>query len=159
MKASYRTSGPRLAACVAAAGALYLALTASKCEQSAEFVDYVAETGADKCLDKLDNDTDGKIDCEDSDCDAVCAVEVTIAAVPAVLTQDTLLLTGQQHNAASITLISLLPNGKGTPPVLSGETWSSRLSELSTRTTYTVTVVATNGNRTDTARTTFVRGN
>ena len=159
MLARIRPSGPRLAACVAAAGALYFVLTASKCEQTTEFVEYVAEKGADKCFDKLDNDSDGKIDCADSDCDAVCAVEVTIDAVPPVINADTLVLSGQQHNASSITVLSVLPSGKGSAPVLSGETWTSRLSELSAKTGYTVTVVGSNGNRRDTASITFSRGN
>jgi hypothetical protein len=157
--APFRPSGPRLAAYMAAAGAMYFALTASKCRQSTEFVQFIAETGADKCLDKLDNDSDGKIDCDDSDCDAVCAVEVTIDAVPPVINVDTLVLSGQQHNASSVTILSVLPSGKGSAPVLSGETWTSHLSELSARTGYTVTVVGSNGNRRDTASITFTRGN
>jgi hypothetical protein len=158
MKAPHIPTGPRLAAGLAAAGALYFALTASKCEQTTEFVPFVAEQ-ADKCLDKIDNDADGKIDCDDPDCDAVCAVTVTIDALPPVITTDSLSITGQQHNASSVSVISVTPQGSGSAPALSGETWKSTLTNLSQPGDYTVTVVGSNGDRRDTAKATFTRGN
>jgi hypothetical protein len=150
-------SGLRLAACLAATGALYFALTASKCEQTTEFVPFVAEA-ADKCLDKIDNDADGKIDCADSDCDAICAVSVTLDALPPTIPTDSVTIHGQQHNASSVTVISVVPQGSGSAPVLSGETWSSTLTGLSLKTTYTITVVGSNGDRRDTAKATITRG-
>lgn len=158
MKAPLLPTGPRLAAGLAAAVALYFALTASKCEQTTEFVPFVAEQ-ADKCLDKIDNDADGKIDCDDADCDAVCAVTVTIDALPPIITSDTLPIAGQQRNATSVTVISVTPQGSGSTPVVSGDTWKSTLTNLSQKGNYTVTVVGSNGDRRDTATANFTRGN
>jgi hypothetical protein len=163
MKAPFSPTAFRLAAALAAAGAAYFALTASKCQQSTEFVPFVAEQ-ADKCLDKIDNDADGKIDCDDPDCNTICAVQVNIDAIPSVISADTLTITGTQHNATSVSVISVSPQGGGTQgtgsaPVLTGETWRSTLSNLGERVLYTVTVVGSNGNRRDTATATFTRGN
>jgi hypothetical protein len=156
MQAKFRPSGPLMAAYLAAAAAAYLALTASKCRQTTEIVPFVAET-ADKCLDKIDNDEDGKIDCDDSDCSIVCAVTVTIDALPARVPTDTLEIRGQQHNATTVTVSSLSPFGTAGTPVVSGESWSARLTNLSQKTTYTITVIGSNGNRRDTATATFIR--
>jgi hypothetical protein len=158
MKAPLIPTGPRLAAGLAAAGALYFALTASKCEQTTELVPFVAEQG-DKCLDKIDNDADAKIDCDDTDCDAICAVSVIIDPLPAVISTDTLRISGQQHNASAISIISVTPQGNGSAPAISGETWTSLLSDLGQKGSYSVTVVGSNGGRRDTATATFTRGN
>jgi hypothetical protein len=158
MKAPLIPTGTRLAAGLAAIGAMYFAMTASKCEQTTELVPFVAEQ-ADKCLDKLDNDDDGRIDCADPDCNAVCEVTLNVDALPAVINTDTLVLTGTQHNATSITVVSLSPQGTGDTPAISGETWSVRLSGLTLKTSYNVILVASNGDRRDTATTTFARGN
>jgi hypothetical protein len=147
--------GIRAAAVLAAAGALVLVLTASKCEEQTTFPAYVQEI----CNDKIDNDGDGKIDCADSDCDPSCAVSISIDALPGIITTDSLTLTGHQTNATSVAVASVSPTGTPATATITGETWSVKISNLNQKNVpYTVTVVGTNGDRADTARANFSRG-
>lgn len=157
MKSLFRRESGIAFATGLSAAALGLVLTGSKCSQTTEFVPFVAETG-DKCLDKADNDEDGKVDCADSDCDLMCEVTVNIDPVPARITSDTLHLKGTQHNAKSVTITSLTPSGNAGTVSLNGENWSADLTNLGSKTEYRVIVVGSNGDRKDADTATFTRG-
>ena len=146
----------RIAAGLAAAGALVLTLTASKCEENTTFPGFVAEI----CNDNIDNNSDGKIDCADPTCSgsAACTVSLSIDVLPGVITKDTLVLTGHQTNASSVAVVSVTPAGTPAAATITGDTWSAMLTNLTQRTTYTVIVVGSKGELRDTAQTTFVRG-
>jgi hypothetical protein len=147
--------GFRAAAGLAAAGACVLVFTASKCEQETIFPSYVAEN----CTDKADNDGDGKIDCEDSDCIPACAVSVTLDALPGTFATDTLILTGHQTNATSVAVASITPNGTPVAAVITSDTWKATIPGLTQKIAYTVTIVGKNGELADTVVATFTRGN
>lgn len=153
---SIPASGFRAAAWTAAAGSLCLVLTASKCEQHTTFPGYVAEI----CNDKIDNDEDGKTDCEDSDCAADCAVHVTINPIASPIATDTLTLTGHQTHATSIA-INLAPSGLPGTVTLdpASDNWSAKLTNLSQNAVYNITAIASNGDIRDTATASFTRGN
>jgi hypothetical protein len=149
--------GIRAAAGLAAAGALVLVLTASKCEEQTTFPAYVQEI----CTDHIDNNGDGKIDCADPTCSGTpaCVVSVSIDALPGIIPADTLTLTGHQTNATAVAVASISPAGIPAAATITGDTWSAKISNLNQKNvTYTVTVVGTNGDRADTARATFSRG-
>lgn len=150
-------SGFRAAAGLAAAGAVVLVFTASKCVEQTTFPTYIAEI----CTDKIDNDGDGKIDCEDSDCDAACSVSITLDALPGIFTTDTLILTGHQTNATSVAVTSITPSGTPVTATITNDTWKAIIPGLVQRTLYTVTIVGRNGDRADTLLPlpTFTRGN
>lgn len=139
----------------AAAGALVLVLTASKCEQTTAIIPYVKEI----CTDQIDNDEDGKTDCADSECDLDCAVSVSIDPIPVRISTDTLDIKGHHVHATAVTVVSLSPSGTPGTATVSGDAWTARLTNLSQSANYTVTVVASNGDRKDTAVATFTRGN
>ncbi|MDB5050519.1 MAG: hypothetical protein JWO30_3590 [Fibrobacteres bacterium] len=137
------------------AAALVFALGASKCEQTTTIVPYVAEI----CNDNLDNDTDGKTDCQDSDCDTQCEVHVQINPIPPTITADTLKVTGTNFKATGIAL-QLLPTGTAGAVTITGETWSAVLTNLGTRGQYTLTAIASDAqSRQDTAVAVFERTN
>lgn len=144
----------RTAAYLAAAGALVL--TASKCEEQTTFPAFVAEI----CNDNIDNNGDGKIDCADPTCvgSAACTVSLSIDVLPGIITKDTLVLTGHQTNASSVAVVSLTPVGIPGTATVTGDTWSATLTNLTQRTTYTVTVVGSKGDLRDTVHTSFTRG-
>lgn len=150
-------SGLRAAACLAAASAVILVFTASKCVQDTTFTNYVPEN----CTDKLDNDGDGLIDCADNDCDPSCAVTITLDALPGNFSSDTLVLTGHQTNATSVAVVSVTPAGTPVAAVITNDTWKATVPGLIQPTTYTLTIVGSNGDRADTLmpRPTFTRGN
>ncbi|GEM_PF-2265702 len=143
-------------ASLAGAAAVLFALTASKCDSTTDFPSYVAEI----CNDKIDNDSDGQVDCADSDCANACTVGVTIGVVPAILGQDTLNLSGSVTNSSAVA-ITVIPSGSvdnSGQATVSGGTWQARLRNLSARTTYTVKAVAADANnRGDTATVSFER--
>jgi len=139
---------------LAAAGALVLVLTASKCEEKTIFPPYVAEI----CTDKIDNDGDGLVDCADSDCDLSCTVSISLDALPATFATDSLILTGHQINATSVAVVSIVPAGAPAAAVITGDAWKVALTGLIQKTAYTVTVVGSNGDRADTVRAVFTRG-
>ena len=85
----------RLLTTLAGGTAVLFALTAYKCQSTTEFPAFVPEI----CTDDQDNDSDGKKDCEDSDCDLVCSVSLTINAVSPTLNVDSLTLSGTVSNA------------------------------------------------------------
>ncbi|MBW8889020.1 MAG: hypothetical protein JF616_14800 [Fibrobacteres bacterium] len=148
-------SGLRAAAGLAAAGAVILVFTASKCVQDTTFTNYVPEI----CTDKIDNDGDGLIDCADTDCDPACAVSISLDALPGTFTTDTLVLTGIQRNATSVAVVSITPSGTPVSAVITNDTWKATIPGLVQKTTYNMTVVGSNGNRADTLHPVFIRGN
>lgn len=150
-------TGFRAAASLAAAGALVLVLTASKCEEETTFPAYIAEI----CTDNIDNNNDGKIDCLDPSCSgtAACTVTLSFDVLPGVITKDTLVLTGHQTNATAVAVLSVSPVGIASPATISGDAWSATLTNLTQNGTYTVSVVGSKGELRDTINTTFVRGN
>lgn len=115
---------------------------------------------AEICTDNQDNDTDGKIDCADADCDLACEVILTINPIARTIVQDTLVITGTVTNATSVA-ISILPSGQvenSGQATVTGDTWSAKLINLSDRTVYTVTAKAVDqNNRSDTAFVSFER--
>lgn len=122
---------------LAGGAALLFALSASKCETETTFPGYVAEI----CTDKIDNDEDGRIDCQDSDCRDECAVKVTILPPAAPITVDSLTISGTHFNASTIT-VSITPSGlAGAASPLADGTWKAHLSSLTARTAYTVIAV------------------
>ncbi|MEO7424522.1 MAG: hypothetical protein ABI036_04995 [Fibrobacteria bacterium] len=138
----------------AGACALAFALCASKCVHTTEIVPYIQEI----CDDDIDNDTDGDKDCQDSDCDAACAVSVLINPI-STITGDSLTVTGTHLHATGIAL-SIFPVGTAGSVTLTENTWTGHLALLSDRTTYTLTAIAADAQgRKDTASVQFVRGN
>lgn len=136
------------------AAALFMALTAAKCRNNVEFVDFVPEI----CDDKIDNDEDGGTDCDDSSCDAECAVDV-VAFPPGPVTADSVKISGTQENAASIT-VQVVPSGLGGAATISGGTWEFTIRNLNTDGMHTVTAQAVSAqDRRDTAIVTFERRN
>jgi hypothetical protein len=144
----------RAATFLAAASALVLVLTASKCEEKTIFPPYVAEI----CADKIDNDGDGLVDCADSDCDLSCTVSISLDVLPGTFTPDSLVLTGHQTNATSVAVVSIVPAGAPAAAVITGDNWKATLTGLIQKAAYTVTVVGSNGDRADTVRAVFTRG-
>jgi|SRR5690606_12612386 len=123
---------------LAGGAALFFALSASKCETETTFPGYVTEI----CTDKIDNDEDGRVDCQDSDCAEACAVKVAILPPVAPLAGDTLTLTGTHLNASTIS-VTVTPSGlAGAVNALADGTWKAPLTSLTERTTYTVIAVA-----------------
>ena len=152
MMASKRT-GLRIASGLAAAGAAIFVLTASKCESQTTFPAYVAEI----CTDNIDNDGDGKTDCQDTDCAGACAIEVTINPIASPVRADTLAISGSQANAMQVTIVSVSPNGTPGAVTLNGKAWTATLGNLTQRAEYTITVVGSNGSLRDTVTATFTR--
>jgi len=146
----------RASASLAAAGALVLVLTASKCEEETIFPGYTPEI----CTDNLDNNNDGKIDCADPSCGgtAACTVTLSFDVLPGIITKDTLVLTGHQTNATAVAVLSVIPAGTAAPGTITGDAWSAMLTNLSQKGNYTVTVVGSKGELRDTISTTFIRG-
>lgn len=157
MKIPFRRAIGIRTAAVLPAAALGLVLTGSKCTQTTEFIAFAAETGG-QCIDKSDNDNDGKIDCADSDCDLECAVSVYIDPVPDRITADTLHLKGTQRNAKTVTITSITPSGSAGTVTLNGENWSADLTNLGSKVAYTVVVTGSNEGRTDADTAHFTRG-
>jgi hypothetical protein len=148
----------RLLTTLAGGSALAFALTASKCQSTTEFPAFVPEI----CTDSQDNDSDGKIDCADSDCNLVCTVTLTVDPVAPNIAQDTLTIKGKVTNATAVA-VSILPSGQvensGQATVTGGE-WSARLINLTDRAVYTVTARAVDeNNRSDTVTVSFERTN
>lgn len=141
----------RLLSALALTGAAAFVLTAAKCENRTTFPEFLPEM----CTDKLDNDEDGKVDCKDTDCADECRVTVTINEFAKPVKVDTLEVSGNQTNAASVVVNLTAPGVGGTATVEAG-TWKRSLV-ITTDTTYTLTVIATNGDIKDTATTTFDR--
>lgn len=146
----------RLLTTLAGGSAIAFALTASKCQSTTDFPAFVPEI----CTDDVDNDSDGKKDCLDSDCDLSCAVDVAIGAVPTTLIVDSLTLSGTVTNATGVA-VSVNPvaqvenSGQAT---VTGSTWKVRISGLNTKGIYTVTARAVGqGDRSDTAMVVFQR--
>ena len=151
--ASARKPGPeRILSVLAIAGAALFALTASKCETRTTFPEYQTEI----CTDNLDNDDDGKLDCKDPDCANDCRVTVTINEFAKPVHSDTIELSGTQAKAASVVVNVTAPGIGGSATVETG-TWKRQITGLAADTTYTVTVIAVNGDFKDTAATTFDR--
>lgn len=129
-----------------------LALTAAKCQQATEFPPYVQET----CSDKADNDDDGKIDCDDTDCRLECAVKVVLFT-PSNTTSDSVAVSGTHTNASSIS-VTVSPSGNGGSATLSGGSWSFTIRNLSQTGLHSVTATATSAEGLkDTAVATFNR--
>lgn len=143
---------------LAGGSALAFGLTASKCQNTTDFPAFVPEI----CTDSQDNDSDGKIDCADSDCDLVCAVTVTFNALNPAIDKDSLTLSGKITNATAVA-VSILPSGQvlnSGQATVTGNEWTATLINLADRTTYTVTARAVGQNdRSDTAVVTFERTN
>jgi hypothetical protein len=137
------------------AAALAFALCASKCETATEIVPFVKEI----CNDNVDNDTDGKIDCLDSDCDTECEVHVAINQIPSISGVDTAIISGTHANATGIA-VTIATSGQAGAATITGNTWTSRLTLLSAIGSYTVTAIASDAQgRHDTAVATFERNN
>lgn len=132
-------------------GALFSSLLLSGCEYETKFVDFVPEI----CNDKVDNDEDTRIDCDDTDCDAQCRVEVVVLP-PGNTTADTLRVSGTHLNAASVT-IQVTPDGAGGNARLdSSGAWDFLITSISSTTLHTITATATSAKGLkDTAITTF----
>lgn len=146
----------RLFTTLAGGAAVLFALTAYKCNSTTDFPAFLPEI----CTDDLDNDSDGKKDCLDTDCDLACTVDLTINAVSPTLTVDSLTLTGKVANATGVA-ISVNPaaqvqnSGQAT---VTGSTWTASITGLSTKGVYTVTARAVGqGNHSDTAEAKFER--
>lgn len=129
-----------------------LALTAAQCEHKIDFPGFVAEN----CSDNVDNDEDGKADCNDTDCEEDCRVEVTIDQPTATITTDSLRLTGTHFNATTVA-VSMSPGGTGgNAQKVGGDRWEYLVTNIGTSGTYKATVVASGaGTRRDTAVVTF----
>jgi hypothetical protein len=148
----------RLFTTLAGGTAVLFALSASKCQTATDFPAFVQEI----CTDDLDNDSDGKKDCLDSDCDPACAVTLTINALSPTLSVDSLTLTGSVTNATGVA-ISINPaaqvdnSGQAT---VTGSTWKASITGMATPGVYTVTALAAGqGGRADTAIASFERKN
>lgn len=140
------------------AGVGALALFATRCETSTEFPAYVPEI----CTDNIDNNGDGLIDCADPECagNSACVLDLVITAPPATIAVDTLQLTGTVQNTSGPVTVAVRPSGLVDTPVMTGDSWSVVLRDLSARQAYTVTVIATGKQgQHDTASATFTRGN
>ena len=146
----------RLFTTLAGGTAVLFALTAYKCQSTTEFPPFVAEI----CTDTQDNDTDGKVDCADSDCDLVCEVKLTINAVSLTLNVDSLTLSGSVTNATGVAIstnptANVQNSGQAT---VTGTTWKATITGISTKGQYTVTARAVGqGDHSDTATVTFER--
>lgn len=130
-------------------------LALSKCKQETTFVPYVDEI----CTDKVDNDEDNKVDCDDSNCSAECSVEITITT-PQPTSVDSLVIGGTSRNARSVSvLVTPAPGEGGTavPDAATGD-WTITLRKLQTPGTYQVQAIASNqANLKDTATATVER--
>jgi hypothetical protein len=142
----------RILLALAAAGAAVLTLTASDCQTKTAFEEFVPEI----CTDNTDNDGDRLIDCKDSDCSGECKVTVNIDDFSKPIKADSLLLTGTQTNASTV-VVNIAPQGVGGTATLETGIWKRTLTGMSKDTTYTLTVIAANGDFKDTAITTFER--
>jgi hypothetical protein len=138
---------------LAGAIALLFALCASKCEHTTEIVPFVKEI----CTDVQDNDGDGKVDCQDSDCDDECAVHVHINPMADLRGTDSLTVTGTHFKATGI-ILSVTPSGTAGAATIIGDTWSARVSQLQDLNTYTIRAIGSDAqNRSDTATATVTR--
>lgn len=136
------------------AGILF-ALVAAQCDSNLEFPPYVQEI----CTDNIDNDEDGKTDCDDSDCSVVCGVKVEVFTPPDVGADSSVKLTGTHENASTIS-VSVTPNGTGGAATITGASWEFTVRNISTPGIHTATILATSAKgRTDTATTTFQKRN
>ncbi|HKP96675.1 MAG TPA: hypothetical protein VJ385_13030 [Fibrobacteria bacterium] len=146
----------RVLSSLSGAAALVFALCASKCEHTTEILPFVKEI----CNDGIDNDTDGKTDCRDTDCDTECEVQVQISQLPSAITVDTLDVAGTHFNATGIA-VTVTPSGTAGTAVITGDKWTSHLTQLSTPlTTYTITAIGSDAQgRKDTAIVTVTRQN
>ena len=146
----------RLFTTLAGGTAVLFALTAYKCQSTTEFPAFVPEI----CTDDLDNDSDGKKDCQDTDCELACTVDLTIDAVSPTLNVDSLTLAGSVTNATGVAIstdpVAQVQNsGQAT---VTGSTWKAKITGLSTNGVYTVTARAVGqGDHSDTATVTFER--
>lgn len=136
-----------------AVGAVAL-LSLSNCEQTTTFVPFIKEI----CGDKTDNDSDGKLDCDDSDCQVECSVDITISPTSPT-SEDSLQISGSSRNAQSISILVTPSPGLSRAAVLeSGGGWSAMLYDLKTAQTYAVKAIATSPQGThDTATTSVER--
>lgn len=151
--ASARKPGPeRILLAIAAAGAAILTLTASECKTTTSFPEFIPEI----CSDDKDNDEDGRVDCKDSDCSGECKVSVTIDDFSKPVLVDSFQLTGTQIRASSV-VVNISPTGVGGSATLESGTWKRAVIGISKDTTYTLKVIAANGEIKDTAITTFER--
>src|SRR4051812_10044328 len=117
----------KLAAIAGAMGAIFI-LSASKCETTTEIL---PPSPDEICNDGIDNDTDGKMDCADTDCLLECRVSVFVfPTTPTSL--DTLRISGTHENAQSITVTLSAGGGSAATPVISGTKWDCLISGLST---------------------------
>ena len=148
----------RLLTTLAGGTAVLFALSASKCHNTTDFPPFVQEI----CTDNLDNDSDGKKDCLDSDCNLECTVEVTINAVSPTLNFDSLTLTGTVTNATGVAVsidpTALVENsGQAT---VTGSAWKAKITGMTATGVYTVTAKAVGqSDRSDTAKASFERKN
>jgi hypothetical protein len=122
---------------VAGGAAMIFALCADTCETSTEFPGFVKEI----CNDNVDNDSDGTVDCLDSDCDQACQITL-VTNLPGAIAGDTLVLSGTAHNATSIN-VTVRPNGEADPVVVVGDTWRTVARKLVSAGQYIFTVTAT----------------
>ncbi|MEO6096336.1 MAG: hypothetical protein ABIW76_11790 [Fibrobacteria bacterium] len=138
------------------AAAILFALLGSKCDSVTDFPPFVAEI----CADKIDNDSDGHADCSDTDCDNVCAVNVTINQLAPSITVDTMNIAGTVTNATAVA-ITVGPSGSvanSGQAVVTGSNWTATLIQLSDKGVYTIKAVAADANnRADTVVATFER--
>jgi hypothetical protein len=126
--------------------ALGFVLTASKCDNIIDFPGVKPEI----CDDKIDNDSDGAIDCKDSECAASCRVSITLDDIGPI-DHDTVRIGGTVENQTSIE-IQVRKTGTADPAVVDGLSWHSTLRQLSgAGTTWNVTVIATGLQGKDTA--------
>jgi hypothetical protein len=143
-----------LATLSAGAGAL---LALSNCEQATTFTPFLKEI----CADRNDNDADGKVDCEDSDCSAECSVEITVVT-PLPTSVDSLALAGTSRNAVSVSVLVTPSPAEGGTASLDPATgdWSITLRKLQNAGEYQVKAIASNqANLKDTATATVERRN
>jgi hypothetical protein len=148
----------RLLTTLAGGTAVLFALTAYKCQTTTDFPAFVPEI----CTDKQDNDSDGKIDCLDSDCELACTVSLTINSVSPTITVDSLTLSGTVINATGVA-VSISPDGdvaNSGQATVTGDAWQIRITGISDVGIYTITAKATGqSDRGDTASVTVERKN
>lgn len=145
---------PILISLFAGAGAL---MALQSCEQTTTFTPFIREI----CTDRMDNDSDGKVDCDDSDCNAECSVEISIVT-PLPTSADSLELSGSTRNAVSVSVLVTPAPGEGGTASLDPSTgdWRITLRKLQTAGNYTVQAIASNqANLKDTATATVERRN
>lgn len=137
---------------ISGAFALVFIISASECQNETIFVPFAKEL----CTDKIDNDGNGLIDCDDSECARECKVKVSINPISSPITIDSLAISGTQFRASAMT-VSVEP-GYANTAIRSGNTWQTLLTKLTILGDYTVRVIGVDSaGKRDTAIATFQR--